>query len=88
MIYGPGYNRTDLSLFKNFVVYRETHLQFRADLFNVWNTPAYGQPDSRTGSGFGAITSERFGSFGGAGSATAGENPDARVAQFALKYFF
>ena len=88
MIYGPGYNRTDISLFKEFVVYRETRLQSRTDIFNLWNTPAYGQPGSRTGSSFGAITSERFGSFGGAGSATAGESPDARVAQFALKYIF
>ena len=88
MIYGPGYNRTDISIFKNFPLYRETFLQFSADVFNLWNTPAYGLPGNTTGSGFGAITSERFGASGGAGSATAGENPDARVVQFAAKYVF
>ena len=88
MVYGPGYNRTDISVFKNFPLFRETFLQFRADVFNLWNTPAYGLPGNTTGSGFGAITSERFGASGGAGSATAGENPDARVVQFAAKYVF
>ncbi len=83
MIYGPGYNRTDLSLFKSFPVYRETNIQFRTDVFNLWNTPAYGQPGNTYGQGFGQITSERFG-----GNGTAGENPDARVVQFALKYIF
>ncbi len=85
---GPGYNRTDLSAFKSFAIYRETNLQFRADIFNLWNTPAYGQPNNTTGGGFGQITSERFGSTGGQYSATAGESPDARVIQFALKYIF
>ena len=83
MVAGPGYNRTDLSAFKNFAVIRETSVQFRADLFNLFNTPAYGQPGNTTGGGFGQITSERFG-----GGGTAGENPDARVVQFALKYLF
>jgi hypothetical protein len=83
MVAGPGYNRVDLSAFKNFAVYRETSLQFRADIFNLFNTPAYGQPGGTTGGGFGQITSERFG-----GGGTAGENPDARVVQFALKYLF
>jgi hypothetical protein len=35
------------------------------------------------GNGFGQVTSERFG-----GSGTAGENPAARVVQFAAKYVF
>jgi Carboxypeptidase regulatory-like domain len=81
--FGPGYNRIDLSALKNFPVFRETYLQFRADIFNLFNTPAYGQPSSNLGSGFGQITSERFG-----GTGTAGESPDARVVQFALKYIF
>ena len=88
MVYGPGYNRTDLSAFKNFAVFRETSVQFRTDIFNLWNTPAYGQPGNTTGGGFGQITTERFGSGGAQYSSTAGENPDARVVQFALKYLF
>jgi hypothetical protein len=80
---GPGYNRIDISAFKSFAVYRETNLEFRADIFNLFNTPAFGEPGNTLGSGFGQITSERFG-----GTGTAGETPDARVVQFALKYFF
>ncbi len=87
-IAGPGYNRTDISAFKSFGIYRETNLEFRTDVFNLWNTPAYGQPGNTTGGGFGQIVSERFGSTGGQYSATAGESPDARVIQFALKYIF
>ena len=89
-VVGPGYNRVDMSIFKNFVMYRETHLQFRADIFNVANTPAYGQPATNIGGGggnvngatetgtFGQITHERFN----------GIQPDSRNIQFALKYQF
>jgi hypothetical protein len=49
VVYGPGYNRVDLSLFKTFNLYRETALDIRADLFNALNTPAYGQPNATIG---------------------------------------
>ncbi|MDE1178664.1 MAG: carboxypeptidase regulatory-like domain-containing protein [Edaphobacter sp.] len=83
MVYGPGYNRVDLSLFKKFTLYRDTALDIRADLFNALNTPAYGQPNATIGSGFGQITSTRFG-----GSGTAAETPDARVAQLSARFHF
>jgi hypothetical protein len=83
MVYGPGYNRVDLSLFKKFTVYREMALDLRVDLFNVMNTPAYGQPNASIGSSFGQITSTRFG-----GSGTAAETPDARVAQISARFHF
>ena len=75
---GPGYNRVDMSLFKSFSTYRTQSLQFRADFFNLFNHPAWGQPGETLGSGFGQITTERFG----------GDQQDARMIQFALKYFF
>jgi len=83
MVYGPGYNRVDLSLFKKFTLYHEMALDVRADLFNALNTPAYGQPNATIGSGFGQITSTRFG-----GSGTAAETPDARVAQLSARFHF
>jgi hypothetical protein len=83
MVYGPGYNRVDLSLSKKFTVYREMALDIRADLFNAMNTPAYGQPNATIGSGFGQITSTRFG-----GTGTAAETPDARVAQLSARFHF
>jgi hypothetical protein len=83
MVYGPGYNRVDLSLSKKFSLYHETALDIRADLFNALNTPAYGQPNATIGSGFGTITSTRFG-----GSGTGAETPDARVAQLSARFHF
>jgi len=78
--YGPGYDRVDMSLFKSFPTYREQYLQFRADVFNLLNTPAYGNPSntgiSATG---GQITGARFFS---------SNTPDSRFFQFALKYAF
>lgn len=83
VVYGPGYNRVDLSLSKKFNLYRETALDIRADLFNALNTPAYGQPNATIGSSFGQITSTRFG-----GSGTGAETPDARVAQLSARFHF
>jgi hypothetical protein len=54
----PGFNKVDLSLAKTFHFYRETGFKLRGDLFNVLNTPAYGQPNNNPGnSTFGQITS-------------------------------
>lgn len=79
-IHGPGYGRVDASLFKSFKTFREQNLQFRADAFNLLNTPAYGEP-SNTGIGAqgGQITSLRY---------FQNNTPDSRFFQFALKYNF
>lgn len=79
-VYGPGYQRINGSLFKNFVLWREgTTLQLRADYFNLLNTPAYGNPDGNIGTSGGQITSARsLGQF----------YPDSRFWQFAGKINF
>jgi hypothetical protein len=79
-INGPGYDRINMSLFKSFRTWREQNLQFRADAFNLLNTPAYGEP-SQTGvnSNGGQITGARF---------FQNYTPDSRFFQFALKYNF
>jgi hypothetical protein len=63
-IYGPGTKQLDLSLFKNFPLPEHAaQLQFRAEAFNLTNTPQYLQPNGDiTSSGFGQITSTRFSS--------------------------
>ena len=76
--YGPGYERVDMSLFKTFHTIREQGLQFRADVFNVLNTPAYGNPSN---SGISA----RGGEITGLRSFQS-NTPDSRFFQFALKY--
>ncbi len=55
---GPGYFNDNLSLFKNFPLFRErVNLEARFDAFNLTNTPAFGLPGSTLGSStFGQIT--------------------------------
>lgn len=57
---GPGYQQLDTSLFKNFHIRENQTLSFRADFFNVFNAPSYGNPDNTiTDSNFGQISSVR-----------------------------
>ncbi len=79
-VYGPGYERINGSLFKNFSLYKETNFQLRADYFNLLNTPAYGTPNGNiSGTNAGQITSNRsLGQF----------YPDSRFFQFAAKFNF
>jgi hypothetical protein len=56
VVRGPGFNRTDLSLFKNFALGGQ-QLQLRVEAFNVFNQERFGQPGNMPGPTFGAITS-------------------------------
>jgi outer membrane receptor protein involved in Fe transport len=78
-LYGPGYQRVNMSVFKDFKVYRENALEFRADIFNLFNHPSLGQPSSTLDNNAGLITSPRGGQI---------LTPDARFIQLALKYSF
>ena len=79
-VYGPGYERVNMSIFKNFKVYREQGLQFRADIFNLFNTPSLDYPSDYTnGSNGGMITGPRY---------FQNLTPDARFFQLSLKYTF
>ncbi|WP_419806487.1 TonB-dependent receptor domain-containing protein [Terriglobus sp.] len=86
-VYGPGYERINGSLYKNFGIWREATFQLRADYFNLLNTPAYANPggaantNSQTALTLGGaqITSSRsLGQF----------YPDSRFFQFAAKINF
>ncbi len=45
-LYGPHYRHTDVSFFKSFPVYKESTVEFRAEIFNVINTTNFGNPNS------------------------------------------
>lgn len=41
---GPGFKNVDFSLFKNFAITERVKLQFRTEMFNLFNTPQFGRP--------------------------------------------
>jgi hypothetical protein len=71
----PGYQQYDFSAYKDFSLFKEHKLTFRADFFNAFNITSYGNPNSyyNSGSTFGQITDVRS---------------PARQIQFAGKYTF
>jgi hypothetical protein len=82
LLTGPGFSNTDFSILKNTKLTERTSLQFRAELFDVFNHPNFGQPGRIAVPGskaFGAITNTRF---------PAGDSGSARQVQFALKFMF
>jgi hypothetical protein len=48
--YGPGAVNLDLSLFRAFPLGRTRRLEFRAEGFNITNTPKFGNPDGNVNS--------------------------------------
>jgi hypothetical protein len=57
-LFGPGRWNVDMSLFKDFHIHERLILQFRAEAFNVFNHPQFGQPNGSVGtSSAGTITS-------------------------------
>jgi hypothetical protein len=43
---GPGFKNVDFSLLKNIPITEKLRLQFRAEIFNIFNTPQFGVPAS------------------------------------------
>ena len=55
---GPGLQNADLMLGKTFHPLERLAVEFRAEVFNVTNTPAFNDPNGSFGSAaFGSITS-------------------------------
>lgn len=55
---GPGSSNIDLALFKNFSITEQVKAQFRAQAYNLTNTPHFANPDSNLSHGtFGQINS-------------------------------
>src|ERR1019366_7814245 len=54
---GPAYRDLDLALVKHTQVFEKGDVEFRAEVFDVTNTPAFAQPNGSFGSAaFGSIT--------------------------------
>ena len=76
---GPPFRRLDLSIFKQFRIAETMRLEFRAEAFNLTNTPAFQNPSNLNfldTKSFGKITSTR-------------DNPnDPREIQFGVKFYW
>jgi hypothetical protein len=60
---GPGFFDIDFSTFKDFRITERVITQFRAEFFNITNTPHYVQPDYNfTDGNFGKLTNTAFSS--------------------------
>lgn len=82
-IIGPGFQNLDLSLIKTTNITERVRIQFRADTFNLFNHPNFGQPNrvvsTAAGNTFGEITSTRT---------PVGDSGSSRQIQLALKFIF
>ncbi len=74
ILIGPGYNSTDVSVVRRFQFGEDRNLEFRAEFFNVFNTPNFDLPNAT------ADSPQQFGRIFSAGP--------ARQIQFGLKFNF
>jgi hypothetical protein len=76
---GPPFRRLNFSVVRQFPAFRETSFEFRLEVFNLTNTPNFGQPGNLT-----FTNTNTFASI----SATRDNPDDPRELQFSLKYYF
>ena len=77
---GPKFVNTDFSIVKNTKLTERLNLQFRTEVFDLFNHPNFGNPtNTATSAAFGKILSTRF---------PVGDFGSARQIQFALKLLF
>ena len=80
VLQGPGTRQLDFSAFKEFPFNESRRLEFRAEFFNIFNTPQFNNPNGTLGSAaFGTITS--------AGSPISFQRTSRQI-QFGLKILF
>jgi hypothetical protein len=86
IVRGPGQHSLDMAVERVFPVKETSSFRFRAEFFNLTNTPQFGNPN--TGLGYGnpllpATASSTFGQITGEQ-----DGPHPRIIQFAAKYLF
>jgi hypothetical protein len=80
VVIGPAFNNVDFSVIKTIRLGDMARAQLRAEFFDLFNHPNFGQPGNVVGTpSFGRITNTRF---------PTGESGSSRQVQFALKLIF
>ncbi len=79
VVIGPGFHNVDFSVLKNTKVTERLNVQFRTEIFDLFNHANFGQPVRMPGTTFGQITNTRF---------PTGDSGSSRQLQFALKFTF
>ncbi len=83
---GPGLTNLDASIFRDFAITERFKLQFRAEAFNLSNTPAFNNPGA-TASAATRNAAGEIVNLGGYTEVTAAQNTE-RQFRFALKLYF
>lgn len=84
-LYSPNNAMVNVSLGKGFVLHEGYNLKFLAEIFNLFNSPQWGVPDTNLADpGFGTIT----GSSSGQGSGVSNGQDGARVMQLGVRLDF
>jgi hypothetical protein len=80
VVIGPGFHNVDFSVLKNTNITESLRVQFRTEIFDLFNHANFGQPGRVLGTPtFGQITNTRF---------ATGDSGSSRQLQFALKLIF
>jgi outer membrane receptor protein involved in Fe transport len=80
VVIGPGFNNTDFSIIKRTKIGENKTIEFRWEIFDLFNHANFGQPGRVVASAtFGQITNTRF---------ATGDSGSSRQMQFALKFKF
>jgi hypothetical protein len=91
---GPAFFQLDMSEAKNFAITERVTMQFRAEIFNLFNHPNFSGPDGGICTAVGAGTCTPNGNFGRVGQTIADADGTqigggtARQVQFALRFTF
>ena len=79
-IYGPNFRNVDFSVLKETRLGKSRNLEFRAEFFNIFNRPAFAQPDT-------TFATPAFGKIFNTLGSTLGVGTSRQI-QFALKFSF
>ncbi len=86
LVRGPGQHSLDLAVERSFPIKEAMSLLFRAELFNLTNTPQFGNPNTSLGYGNPLLPAVASPGFGQILSEQGGPHP--RIIQLAAKFLF